>query len=183
MTRHGPPKAWTTCIRLPDLHSMSCLCVEQLGWFLGLKTHCWDAAADQWDHHAHFQCQRMSNGMQTHGLRNGHQPTYPSKTVASWSGTACAVSHSHPNNGVHQTCIIQETTVIWCDAFPHAATFKGLLIVLKCFTKIGRLFIIDDQQAANFGLFICTQSALHVSGDVFVHHQEHLILFYLFVPN
>ena len=28
-----------------------------------------------------------------------------------------------------------------------------------------------------FGLFICTQSALHVSGDVFVHHQEHFTLF------
>jgi len=28
-----------------------------------------------------------------------------------------------------------------------------------------------------FGLFICTQSALHVSGDVFAHHQEHLIVF------
>ena len=27
------------------------------------------------------------------------------------------------------------------------------------------------------GLFICTQSALHVSGDVFVHHQEHLTAF------
>ena len=26
-----------------------------------------------------------------------------------------------------------------------------------------------------FGLFICTQSALHVSDDVFVHHQEHLL--------
>jgi len=25
-----------------------------------------------------------------------------------------------------------------------------------------------------FGLFICTQSALHVSGDVFAHYQEHL---------
>ena len=28
-----------------------------------------------------------------------------------------------------------------------------------------------------FGLFICTQSVLHVSGDVFVHHQEHLTVF------
>jgi len=28
-----------------------------------------------------------------------------------------------------------------------------------------------------FGLFICTQSALRVSGDVFAHHQEHLTLF------
>ena len=28
-----------------------------------------------------------------------------------------------------------------------------------------------------FGLFICTQSALHVSGDVFAHHQEHLTVF------
>ena len=28
-----------------------------------------------------------------------------------------------------------------------------------------------------FGLFICTQSALHVSGDVFAHHQEHLTIF------
>jgi hypothetical protein len=28
-----------------------------------------------------------------------------------------------------------------------------------------------------FGLFICTQSALHVSGEVFAHHQEHLTVF------
>ena len=28
-----------------------------------------------------------------------------------------------------------------------------------------------------FGLFICTQSALHVSGDIFAHHQEHLTVF------
>ena len=28
-----------------------------------------------------------------------------------------------------------------------------------------------------FGLFICTQSALYVSGDVFAHHQEHLTVF------
>jgi len=28
-----------------------------------------------------------------------------------------------------------------------------------------------------FGLFICTQSALHVSGDFFAHHQEQLTVF------
>jgi len=28
-----------------------------------------------------------------------------------------------------------------------------------------------------FGLFICTQSAVHVSGDVFAHHQEYLTVF------
>ena len=28
-----------------------------------------------------------------------------------------------------------------------------------------------------FSLFICTQSGLHVSGDVFAHHQEHLAVF------
>jgi len=28
-----------------------------------------------------------------------------------------------------------------------------------------------------FGSFICTQSARHVSGDVFAHHQEHLTVF------
>ena len=28
-----------------------------------------------------------------------------------------------------------------------------------------------------FGSFICTQSALHVSGDVFAHRQEHLTVF------
>jgi len=26
-----------------------------------------------------------------------------------------------------------------------------------------------------FGLFICAQSALHISDDVFAHHQEHLL--------
>ena len=29
----------------------------------------------------------------------------------------------------------------------------------------------------NFCLFICTQLALHVSGNVFAHHQEHLTVF------
>jgi len=28
-----------------------------------------------------------------------------------------------------------------------------------------------------FGLFICSQSALHVPGNVFAHHQEHLTVF------
>jgi hypothetical protein len=28
-----------------------------------------------------------------------------------------------------------------------------------------------------FALFICTQSALHISGDVFAHLQEHLTVF------
>jgi hypothetical protein len=37
--------------------------------------------------------------------------------------------------------------------------------------------VIDDQQDATFGLFICTQSALHFSGDIFPHHQEHLTVF------
>ena len=29
----------------------------------------------------------------------------------------------------------------------------------------------------HFALFICTQSAVHVSGDVFAHHQENLTVF------
>jgi hypothetical protein len=39
--------------------------------------------------------------------------------------------------------------------------------------------VIDDQQDAAFlvCLFIYSQSALHVSGDVFTHHQEHLTVF------
>jgi len=28
-----------------------------------------------------------------------------------------------------------------------------------------------------FGLFICAQSAVHVSGDVFAQHQEHVTVF------
>jgi len=28
-----------------------------------------------------------------------------------------------------------------------------------------------------FGLFICSQSSLHVSGDVFAHHQKQLTVF------
>ena len=31
-----------------------------------------------------------------------------------------------------------------------------------------------------FGLFICTQSVLRVSGDVFAHHQEPLTVFTAF---
>ena len=38
-------------------------------------------------------------------------------------------------------------------------------------------FIIDDQQDATFLFTYFTQSALHVSGDVFAHHQEHLTVF------
>ena len=44
----------------------------------------------------------------------------------------------------------------------------------------GIKFLIDDQKDALFGLFICTQSPLHVSGDVFAHHQEHLTVFTVF---
>jgi len=28
-----------------------------------------------------------------------------------------------------------------------------------------------------FGLYLCTQSELLISGDVFAHHQEHLTVF------
>ena len=39
--------------------------------------------------------------------------------------------------------------------------------------------VTDDQQDATFSvyLFIYSQSALHVSSDVFAHHQEHLTVF------
>ena len=44
--------------------------------------------------------------------------------------------------------------------------------------------VIDDQKDATiFGLFIYSQSALHVLGDVFAHHQEHLTVFYSFWYN
>jgi len=40
------------------------------------------------------------------------------------------------------------------------------------------ILVNDDQQdAIIFGLFIYSQWALHVSGDVFAHHQEHLTVF------
>ena len=32
-------------------------------------------------------------------------------------------------------------------------------------------YVTDDKEDAIFYLFIFTQSALHVSGDVFAHHQ------------
>jgi len=36
----------------------------------------------------------------------------------------------------------------------------------------------DDQQDATiFGLFIYSYSALHVSSDIFAHHQEHVTVF------
>ena len=47
----------------------------------------------------------------------------------------------------------------------------------KCDTVTKFVFNIDDENNANFGLFICIQTALHVSGDVFTHHQEYLIVF------
>ena len=36
------------------------------------------------------------------------------------------------------------------------------------------MIVIGDQQDANFGLFIYSQSTLHASGDIFAHHQEHM---------
>jgi hypothetical protein len=36
---------------------------------------------------------------------------------------------------------------------------------------------MTNKMMQHFGLFICTQSALNVSGDVFSHHQEHLTVF------
>jgi hypothetical protein len=41
-------------------------------------------------------------------------------------------------------------------------------------------FMIDDNKMQLFGLFICIQSALHVSDDVDAHHQEHLTCIYSF---
>jgi hypothetical protein len=35
----------------------------------------------------------------------------------------------------------------------------------------------DRQDATIFGLFIYSISAVHVSGDVFAHHQEHWTVF------
>jgi hypothetical protein len=35
----------------------------------------------------------------------------------------------------------------------------------------------NNQQNALYGLIYCSKSALHVSGDVFAHHQEHLTVF------
>jgi len=46
--------------------------------------------------------------------------------------------------------------------------------------QLGKVIIvIDDQQDATFlvYLFIYSQSPLHVLGDVFTHHQEHLTVF------
>jgi hypothetical protein len=34
-----------------------------------------------------------------------------------------------------------------------------------------------NQQEALYGLIYHSKSALHVSGDVFAHHQEHLTVF------
>ena len=51
-----------------------------------------------------------------------------------------------------------------------------LTFVCPCIVSI---FVIDDQQDATVlvYLFIYPQSALHVSGEVFAHHQEHLTVF------
>ena len=45
------------------------------------------------------------------------------------------------------------------------------------FSNIYCEFVTDDQQEVTSGLFICIKLALHVSGDVFAHHQEHLTVF------
>ena len=50
-----------------------------------------------------------------------------------------------------------------------------LTFVYPCIVSIN---VNDDQKDATFfGLFIYSQSALHVSGDIFVHHQGHLTVF------
>ena len=38
---------------------------------------------------------------------------------------------------------------------------------------VSRIFVVDDQQDANFGTFIYSQSAQHVLGDDPAHLQEH----------
>ena len=55
--------------------------------------------------------------------------------------------------------------------------FRDKTVVTLTYPRIVSIIAIDDQQDANFGLFICIQSALHVSGDVFTNHQEHLTVF------
>ena len=49
----------------------------------------------------------------------------------------------------------------------------NLAFVCPCIVSI---IVTDDQQDATIWI-IYTKSALHVSGDVFAHHQEHLTVF------
>ena len=52
------------------------------------------------------------------------------------------------------------------------------LLLLHQRTPLTKVVVNDDQQNATiFGLFIYSLSALHVSGDVFAHHQERLTVF------
>ena len=57
---------------------------------------------------------------------------------------------------------------------PPTHTPIYLTFVCACTVSI---IVIDDNNMQLFGLFLYSQSALHVSCDVFAHHQEHLTVF------
>jgi predicted Rossmann fold nucleotide-binding protein DprA/Smf involved in DNA uptake len=75
-------------------------------------------------------------------------------------------------------CGLSDGTVF----FPHYPT-KGAISEKKKVTEHKtHVFILpfnyeNNQQDAVYRLIYYSKSALHVSGDVFAHHQEHLTVF------
>ena len=55
------------------------------------------------------------------------------------------------------------------------SAFEGYLCKIKLSGRYTSELMTNKMKI--FGLFICTQSALHVLGDVFAHHQEHVTVF------
>ena len=62
-----------------------------------------------------------------------------------------------------------------CDMWHRVFWFVFLMFVCPFIVSI--ILIWRPPRRKFLVFFICTQSALHVSGDVFAHHQEHLTVF------
>jgi hypothetical protein len=145
---------------------MSRHCVLQLGWSLGSKTRCSDAAGDQRVRHVHSQCRWMQNGMRASGLWCSHLPTFPSKSPASWSGTAYTMWPQHPCTGVCWACIRHATTVMWClPAFRHIQGLNTLYM-----HEAGSYSVKKLQHAYN------SQQLTQSVGDM-VCHQNYILLY------
>ena len=75
------------------------------------------------------------------------------------------------NSWVTAFCVVASDIFSISNAFLKLRYYCVLMFVCPF------IFRIMTNSMQLFGLFTCTQSALHVLGDVFAHHQEHVTVF------
>ena len=85
-------------------------------------------------------------------------------------------------SGVDGGGLVDSVVSSFVDSVSRSFPFKMDVLyhstaVLVFRSQIHSHIVTDDQQDANFGLFICVLDDVHVLGDVFAHHQEHLTVF------